>query len=219
MSLEYEVRSDDDYSRDVPTSVVRELLRASAQLSEGLDGSFLHEREGYLLEIDFGAETINADDRVQWISLRVPAGARLSSATRAIEIGGRLAQDLGWRLFDPQSGLYVEASDLLQTQSFRSALEQLLQDVRSEPPAALWARLWLRARRQSWTSVGQIVAVALLLVFASDRLIGFGFGERLGLSLAVVALLSLLTVAGDVLLDVLGEVHVAADARRASKSH
>jgi len=49
-----------------------------------------------------------------------------------------------------------------------------------------------------------------------DRLFGFRFAERLALSVALIVGLTTLIVFADILLDVIGEVHTEADARRGS---
>ena len=219
MSIEYEVRSDDSYSRHVPASVASELLQANVDVTASPGGGYLYQAGRCYVEIELGAENEGNDDTVRWIGLRVPAGAPLESANTAVEIGIKLAQGLEWRLFDPQSDSYIQPSDLLPPPPFRDALMQLVQDVKSAPRQALWTRVWLRARRQSLGSIGQIAFGALLLVFVSDRFLGFGFGERLGLSLMLVASVSTLIIVADILLDVLGEVRTEADARRASSSH
>jgi hypothetical protein len=219
VSIEYEVRSDDSYSRHVSASVARGILQANWNVTESSAGFFLYQGGRCHVEIELGAEDAASPGEVQWVGLRVPAGAKLESATRAVELGISLAQQLGWRLFDAQSGSYIQASDLLPPPPFREAIVQLGRDVISEPVRSLGTRVWLRGRRQSLRSIGAIAFGALLLVFVSDRFIGFGFGERLGLSFALVAGVSTLIVVGDILLDVLGEVRTEADARRASSSH
>jgi hypothetical protein len=82
VSIEYEVRSDDDFSRDAPRSVVRQLLDATPHVRDAGD-AFVYEDGRCCVEIDFGAEGLDSPDRVSWIGLRVPAGAKLDSATRA----------------------------------------------------------------------------------------------------------------------------------------
>lgn len=217
MSIEYEVRSDDAYSRHVSAVVAREILQAHWYVKGSLDSGFLYEGDQCHVEIQFGSEDESTEDSIDWIGLRIPAGARLESATRAVEIGMTLAQGLGWRLFDPQSDTYVEASDLLPGPPLREALAQLAREVKDESARALGRRLWLRGRRQSLRSIGEIAFGALLLVFVSDRLFGFGFAQRPGPSVGLIAGLTALIVMADILLDVLGEIHTAAGARSGSR--
>jgi hypothetical protein len=101
VSIEYEVRSDDDYSRHVTSSVARELVQAHPGVRDSSVDGFLYQADRCCVEIQLGAEGKNSQDTVQWIGLRIPAGARLESATRAVEIGMALARNLGWRLIRP----------------------------------------------------------------------------------------------------------------------
>jgi hypothetical protein len=217
VSLEYEVRSDDSYSRTAPAAEVRRLLRERWGVEEAESTVLLYEADRCLVEIELGRREGAADpDRIQWVGLRVPAGARLESATRAIEIAMSVAQLLGWRLLDLQTDEHLEPSDLEPSPGWRDALAQLAREVGAEPVTALAKRLWLRGRRQSLRSIGEIAFGAALVAVVSGWLLGFRVEERPGLALGITAFVTALVVAADIVLDVLGEVHAAASARSGS---
>jgi hypothetical protein len=69
----------------------------------------------------------------------------------------------------------------------------------------LGRRLWLRGRRQSLRSIGEIAFGAALVTVASGWLFGFRPEQRPGLAVAIMASVTALIVAGDIVLDVLGE--------------
>jgi hypothetical protein len=214
MSIEYEVRSDDSYSHTASAAEAREILRVRWGVEDVVAEVLVHEANGCRVEIELGSDDeTKQDGRIQWVGLRVPAGARLESATRAVEIGMSLGQGLGWRLFDPQSDSYLEPSDLEPGPRLREAVAQLIRDVRGETARALGTRLWLRGRRQSLRSFAEITFGAALVAVASGWLFGFRLEQRPGLTLALIVGVTALVVAGDIVLDVLGEVHTAASKR------
>jgi len=216
MSIEYEVRSDDSYSHTAPVADAREILRVRWGVEDIVAEVLVYEANGCRVEIELGANHgTKQDGRIQWVGLRVPAGARLESATRAVEIGMSLAQGLGWRLFDPQSDSYLEPSDLEPGPRLREAVAQLIREVRGQTARALGTRLWLRGRRQSLRSFGEITFGAVLVAVTSGWLFGFRLAQRPGLTLAIIVGVTALVVAGDIVLDVLGDVHTAASKRAA----
>lgn len=171
MSIEYEVRSDDEYSRPASAAKARAMLGERWGVNEGPAGVLLYDAERCLVEIELGSnEPMTENGSIQWVGLRVPAGARLESATRAIAIGMSLGQELDWRLYDPQSDRYVLPSDMEPGPPLRDALAQLAAEVRAESRSALARRLWLRGRRQSLRSIGEIAFGAVLVAFLSGWL-------------------------------------------------
>ncbi len=150
MSIEYEVRSDDSYSHTASAAEAREILRVQWGVEGARAGVLVYEADRCRVEIELGSEGGTPEDgRIQWVGLRVPAGARLESAARAVEIGMSLGRGLGWRLFDPQSDAYVEPSDLEPGPEWREAVAQLIGEVRGERAKALGKRLWLALRLSS----------------------------------------------------------------------
>ena len=214
VSIEYEVRSDDSYSHTASAAEAREILRVRWGVEGAHAGVLVYEADRCRVEVELGSKDGTTEGgRIQWVGLRVPAGARLESATRAVEIGMSLGRGLGWRLFDPQSDAYVEPSDLEPGPDWREAVAQLIGEVRGETGKALGRRLWLRGRRQSLRSIGEIAFGAALVTVVSGWLFGFRPEQRPGLAVAIMASVTALIVAGDIVLDVLGEVHTAARER------
>ena len=70
MSIEYEVRSDDSYSRHVSALVARELLEAHWDVKGRPDVGFLYQGDRCHVEIQFGAE---GSDRPETIQCRIIA--------------------------------------------------------------------------------------------------------------------------------------------------
>ena len=210
MSIEYEVRSEDDQAPPVPVSAVLEILRRW-ELREGRNGLRVYDADQCHVEVSWGLEDADPNtSTINWVGLRVPAGAKLESADRAVAIAVSLAQGLGWRVFDPQSDRYLDPDEPEPASSLRADVARLLAEVRGESTAVLAKRLWLRARRQSLRSIGEIAFGAAVVTGVSGRLLGIRAEERLGLTLAIVAGLTAIIVCADIVLDVLGEIHAAA---------
>ena len=199
MSIELEVRSDDDYSRGTERPhIVAFLLEAGAQGQS--DGLFLYAKDRCRVEIDLGEPAEGPSDLVHSVGFRVPAGARSESADESLRMALSLAQHIGWRVYDPQRDGYVDPSEAEPGPTFREALLRVLRDARAEG----WRRLLKRfpgALRESLElafvyPVAGIVAAWLVSLVIPDLVVFVSVAVGVTVSLAMAV--SVLGLLGDV---------------------
>lgn len=200
MSIELEVRSDDDYSRGTERQdVVTFLLEAGAQGQS--DGLFLYTKDRCRVEIDLGEPAEGPSDLVHSVGFRVPAGARSESAEESLRMALSLAQHIGWRAYDPQRDGYVDPAEAEPGPTFREALLRVLREARAEGWRRLLKRLpgALRASLELAFAypVGGMVAAWLVSLVIPDLVI---------LACVAVGVTVFLAMAVAVL-DLLGDVH------------
>jgi len=200
MSIELEVRSDDDYSRGTEREdVVAFLLQAGAQGQS--DGLFLYTKDQCRVEIDLGDPAEGRSDRVHSVGLRVPAGARSESADESLRIALSLAQHIGWRVYDPQRDGYVDPSEAEPGPTFREAVRRVLREAHAEG----WRRLLRRfpgALRESLElafayPVAGMVAAWLVSLVIPDLVV------FVSVAVGVTVLLAMAVC----VIDLLGDVH------------
>ena len=160
MSLDLEVRSDDEYTKAAQRELVVACLQEELRARDAAKDFFVYDRDGCLVEITIGHEDSQAaaPEVVSWIGVRVPAGASFKSGDAAYRLSMAIAQRLGWRVYDPQRDDYVPPSELEPGPSFRQALATLMSEARQEGAQRLLVRTAQRVRRQSITSIGYIAA-------------------------------------------------------------
>jgi hypothetical protein len=209
VSVDFEVRSDDDYSRQAPASEARTLLAERWGVKDQGDGMLVYDRDKCHVEVTLGTgETaVQGAGNIRCIGLRVPAGARFESGKRAVEIGIGLAQALGWRLHDPQGDRYIDPGELEPGRPLREEIAQLAAEVRREPAGRLMRRLWARTRRQSFRSVAEIAFGGTAVGLLCGRVSGLGMLERPELTLGIAVVVTVLVVGADIVVDVVGEIH------------
>jgi hypothetical protein len=212
MSIEYEVRYDDEYSRHAPLDRARRLLvdRHGARTRSATD--LVYDQDKCSIEITLIPSDTGdpGGTLIESVGFRVPAGAKGQSVDRAVEIAFALAKELGWRLFDPQSGSYITAADFEPLPPLRESLAQIASSVRAESVASLARRLWRRTRRQSWQSVAWIVLGGWLVARGAGWLFEVRPERETVLTLGIIAAVTLVVVLLDVVTDVVGEVRTAA---------
>ena len=209
MSLDLEVRSDDEYTRMVQREVVVAWLRDEVRARATARDFFVYDQDACRVEITVGhGDSETADgDVVSWVGFRVPAGSSFKSGAAAYRLSMAVAQRLGWRVFDPQRDDYVPPAELEAGPSFREALATLLGEARQEGLRRLLVRSARRLLRQSVTSIGYIAGAGFIMAAVGGRLFGYRFEDHPGPIFAIAAALAAALLLGDVVLDVLGEVH------------
>jgi hypothetical protein len=209
MSLDLEVRSDDEYTKAAQRELVVACLQDEVQARATAGNSFVYDRDGCWLEITIGHEDSEAAGSaiVSWVGFRVPAGAAFKSGDAAYRLSMAVAQRLGWRVYDPQRDDYVPPSELEPGPSCREALATLLQEARQEGVPRLLARTAYRIRRQSIPSIGYIAGTSFIIAAVGARLFGYRFESHLRTITLIALALAALLILGDVILDVLGAVH------------
>jgi hypothetical protein len=209
MSLDLEVRSDDEYTKVAPREVVVAWLQDEVRARPTAKDFFVYDRDACRVEITIGREDSEtaAADAVSWVGFRVPAGASFKSGAAAYRLSMAVGQRLGWRVFDPQRDDYLPPSELEAGPSLREALATLLAEARQEGLRRLLARTARRLRRQSVASIGYIAGAGFIMAAVGGRLFGYRFEDHLGAILTIAAALAAALLLGDVVLDVLGEVH------------
>ncbi len=217
MSLDLEVRSDDDYSRSVPRQRVTDVLVNQRQVVTSATDLLLYTRDGCYVEISLGTpETPTTEpDAVAWVGFRVPAGAALKSADRALRMAMAVAQEVGWRVFDPQRDDYIPPSELEPGPSFREALAQLGREVRLAGWRCFARKIGGRMRRQSLSGLALSIVLGFAAAVAAGWLFRFSVETRPMLSLILTAMAGAALVTLDVVTDVLGEIHQEAVRARA----
>jgi hypothetical protein len=209
VSLDLEVRSDDEYSKTAQRELVVAYLRDEVRARATARDSLVYDHDGCWVEITIGHEysTTTAADVVSWVGLRVPAGAAFKSGAAAYRISMAVAHRLRWRVYDPQRDDYVPATELEPGPSFREAIATLASEARQEGVRRLLVRTAHRLRRQSVASVGYMAASGFITAAVAARLLGYRFElYPRTIALAASALAAVLLL-GDVVLDVLGAVH------------
>jgi hypothetical protein len=209
MSLDLEVRSDDEYTRAAQREVVVACLQDQVRARATAKDLFVYDRDGCWVEITIGhgdSET-DAAGVVSWVGVRIPAGAALKSGDAAYRLSMAVAQSLGWRVYDPQRDDYVPRSELEPGPSFRDALATLVNEARQEGARRLLGRLAQRMRRQSITSIAYLAAVGAIVTAVGDRFLGYRFESHPWALALIAAALAAGLLLGDVILDVLGAVH------------
>ena len=216
MSIELEVRSDDSYSRTASRDTITTLLVEGWGATRESDNFFVCRRDGCLVEVDLGRPDPPADkaDALQWVGFRVPAGAKLASAEKSLQMAVAVAEHVGWRVFDPQDGRYVDPADLLPGPPLRQAVFGLFAEVHAEGSFRFLRRLGRRARRQSLSSIAECVGAGVVVAAIVARLFGFTLESNGWLLSSIAASLFGALLAGDIVLDVLGDVHQEAEAKR-----
>lgn len=209
MSLDLEVRSDDEYTKTAPREVVVAWLQDEVRARATAKDFFVYDQDACRVEITIGhgdSQTA-AGDVVSWVGFRVPAGSSFKSGAAAYRLSMAVAQRLGWRVHDPQRDDYVPPSELEAGPSFREALATLLSEARQEGLRRLLVRTARRLRRQSVTSIGYIAGAGFIMAAVGGRLFGYRFEDHPGAILMIAAALAAALLLGDVILDVLGAVH------------
>ena len=209
MSLDLEVRSDDEYTQAARRELVVAWLQDEVRATATARDFYVYDRDACRVEITLGHEesASAAADVVSWVGFRVPAGASFKSGAAAYRLSMDVAQRLGWRVFDPQRDGYVPPSELEAGPSFREALATLLREARQEGLRRLLVRMARRLRRQSVTSIGYIAGAGFIMAAVGGRLSGYRFEDHPGAILTIAAALAAALLLGDVVLDVLGAVH------------
>ena len=209
MSLDLEVRSDDEYTKAAQREVVVACLRNEVRARAIADDFFLYDQDGCLVEITLGQDDspAGAANVVTWIGFRVPAGASFKSGDAAYRLSMAVAQRLGWRVYDPQRDGYVPPSELKPGPSLREALATLLNEARREGAQRLLVRTAHRVRGQSVTSIGYIAAAAFIIAAVGGRIFGYRFESHPRAIVVIASALAAALFLGDVILDVLGAVH------------
>ena len=212
MSIELEVRSDDDYSRRVSRDDVAEFLRGAGAEPQS-DQLFLYLKGKRRVEIELGRPPEEPPGLVSWIGFRVPAGARADSAEVSLRIAVSLAQRVGWRAYDPQRDDYVDPSELEPGPAFGERLAASLTEAR----ALGWRQVVRMCPRTLWESrvlLGASVLVGILAAWVVNLIAGvahlvLGYHTSWALFPSVVLLVATpLGIAG-FLLALLGSVHQA----------
>jgi hypothetical protein len=216
VSIELEVRSDDGYSRTASRDTITTLLVRDWGVTRQSDDLFVCRKDGCLVEVDLGRPDAPADkaDALQWVGFRVPAGAKLASAEKSLQMAIAVAEHVGWRVFDPQQGRYVDPADLLPGLPLRQEVFGLFREVHAEGFLGFLGRLARRARRQSLRSIAECVGAGVVVAAIVARLFGFTLESNGPLLSSIAASLSGALLAGDIVLDVLGDVHQEAGAKR-----
>jgi hypothetical protein len=209
MSLDLEVRSDDEYTKAAQREVVVACLRDEVRARDSAQDFFVYDRDGNLVEITIGHDESQAGaaEVVSWIGFRVPAGASFKSGDAAYRLSVAVAQRLGWRVYDPQRDDYVPPSELEPGPSFRQALATLLNEARQEGAQRLLVRTAHRVRHQSITSIGYIAAAGFIIAAVGGRIFGYRFEHHPRAIVLIASALAAALFLGDVILDVLGAVH------------
>jgi hypothetical protein len=125
-----------------------------------------------------------------------------------------VAEHVGWRVFDPQRGSYVDPAELLPGPPLRQAVVGLFEEVRAEGSLGVLRRLGRRARRQSLSSIAEFVGAGVVFAAIVARLFGFTLESNVWLLSSIAASLFGALLVGDIASDVLGEVHQEAEAQR-----
>jgi hypothetical protein len=206
VSLDLEVRSDDDYSKTVHRDAVTAFLLGEWHVTSKSDALLVYDQEGCWVEISLG-QTDSQPDVLQWVGFRVPAGARFRSGEVSLRIAMGVAQRLGWRVHDPQRDDYVPPSELEPGPPLREAIAGLLGEAHQEGWRRFLSRTIRRLRRQSVGSIGYIAAAGFIAAAVGGRIIGYRFESHPRLVGIVAVAIAVSLILGDVVLDVLGEVH------------
>lgn len=212
MSLELEVRSDDDYSRSARRSRITAVLVEGWAAEKKTDDLLIYTGDGCRVEVCLGLPESpeNGLEAVEWVGFRVPAGASLESADRSLRMAMAVAREIGWRVFDPQRGGYVDPSELEPGPSFREARARLWEEARVAGWRAFCGKMASRARRQSLAGMAVVLVLGCGAAVTVGWLFRFSVETRPLLSMVLGAGASLVFLALHVVTDVLGEVHQAA---------
>jgi hypothetical protein len=216
--LDLEVRSDDHYARSASAEAVVAMLRTDWHARVVGPTSLVYDQEACLIEIEFGNDAPNEESGVvRWVGFRAPAGASFESGKVTYQISMAVAQKLGWRVFDPQRGDYVDASELQPGPSFREGLARLAQESRAVGPGQFLRKTARRLRRQSMMGLLVPVVLGFGAATAAGWLFRIGRNTHPRLFVTLTLLVAVALVALDVVTDVLGEIHqeaVRAEAAR-----
>jgi hypothetical protein len=118
MSYDLEVRSDAEYSRTVPLARMASLVSGLPGVAQTGPTSFVLDRAGagIHLNIDVGhadhaRPAAAGDDPVSLAALLVPYAFLAKSAPVAVEMAFRIAEALGWSVYDPQAERVLTRAD------------------------------------------------------------------------------------------------------------
>lgn len=124
MSYDIEVRSDDDYSREVPRERVAELLRGLGARMDSPPGFTIYKESGHSIEIDFGHEGAGSSNAINFVGLGVPYSFLNAAGEKLLTLAFAIAAALEWRVYDPQVGRYLaEGEQQIGMESQAGALE------------------------------------------------------------------------------------------------
>jgi hypothetical protein len=113
MSYDLEVRSDDDYSQSELRERVRAFLESQGAQAAG-DPAFMFyddPSKGHTIEIDLGYEGTSDPEMVNFVGFGVAYAFLSATGRKVLELAFAVAAHLGWRVYDPQAGRYLDAGD------------------------------------------------------------------------------------------------------------
>jgi hypothetical protein len=168
MSYDLEVRSDADHSRTVPLGRMASVVRSLPGVAQTGPTSFVLDRveAGIHLNIDVGHGSEDerppaaGDDPVSLAALLVPYAFLDRTAPVALEMAFRIAEELGWSVYDPQGDHVLTRQDADLTPATGTG-DDLLERAASAPASlgALFEQeMW---NHGSLAAVGIFVAVAV----------------------------------------------------------
>jgi hypothetical protein len=116
MSYDLEIRSDDRYSESKPVDEVRRAIAATADVSPNVPDGFMIDRTEAGIWISMDVSFAGADgDRVDppppdrnVVDMYVPAAHFDRSQSHLFTVAAEIARRLGWRVYDPQVGRYLD---------------------------------------------------------------------------------------------------------------
>jgi hypothetical protein len=115
MSYDLVIRSDDQYSQSRPIDEVARVVSAIADVTPNGPDSFMIDRTeaGVWISMDIsfaGPDGDRADPpphERNVIDIHVPAAFFDGSKQRLMDVAASIADRLGWRVYDPQEGVYI----------------------------------------------------------------------------------------------------------------
>jgi hypothetical protein len=164
MSVDLELRSDDRYSHPLPLDAVVSALGRVRAVPAGPGFYVLNTPAGLRLEIDVvskGAESVVS---------AVGLGFRDDPADEVLALAFRLADEFGWKVFDPQRGGYIPRDELTEPVGIGVAAKRVQAALRRLGPTWIMKRLLWHLAPRSRSAVGACLLVGFLTADTVNRL-------------------------------------------------
>ena len=116
MSYDLMIRSDDRYSQSRPVDEMSKVIAAIADVSPNGPDGFMIDRTGAGIWIGMDVSFAGPEgDRIDppppdrnVVDMHVPGAYFEKSEPRLLAVAAEIAGRLGWRVYDPQDGMYLD---------------------------------------------------------------------------------------------------------------
>ena len=167
MSYDLTIRFDDDATAVVDSSAIESFLGSYGSTERVAQNQWLYEPNSSIhVEIDLVSVSEEDVGSISSICVLVPYPVLATSGESALKMCFAIAEHLGWRVFDEQTGDYVSSDDIKGSLAAQKESVGIADDViASNSRFVRWHDAWVcAASRQS--TVFMIIAIALAAVGA-----------------------------------------------------